>query len=164
MCIYIVDLCWWKYGINRTDDLQVDVLFWGCALLIDPILAFSNGYSSIAQAFVSADRIYKVLDQPTVITDHEHSKTHSIVGHVRFENVSFQYNTKTAKVLDNINLTVEPGEMIAVVGLSGGGKSTLIDLIPRFYDVCEGAIYIDDINVKDFKLNNLRSQLAMVFR
>ncbi len=138
--------------------------FLGCGLLIDPILAFSSSFSSLAQAIISLNRINDVLAQSPRIFDQPAAIDHDIKGVVEFKNVSFQYVKTGEKVLDDISFSVKPGEMIAIVGLSGGGKSTLIDMIPRFYDPLHGDIFIDEINVKDFQLFSLRSQMGMVLQ
>ena len=138
--------------------------FAGCALLIDPILAFSTGVTNISQTFVSVDRIYEILDHPVHIKNRKNAQKKSIQGLIEFKNISFNYTSKNTPVLKNINLTIEPGELIAIVGLSGSGKSTLVDLIPRFYDTSEGTLLIDGLDVKDHDLLSLRSQLGMVLQ
>ncbi|MAH81029.1 MAG: hypothetical protein CMP39_05065 [Rickettsiales bacterium] len=138
--------------------------FVGCALLIDPITVFSSCFTSIAQSYISLDRIDDILNQTPRIYNSTNPITQKINGDVAFENVSFQYLDKGEKVLDSINLSASAGEMIAIVGLSGGGKSTLIDLIPRFYDPLSGRLLIDGIDVKEYDLNCLRSQMGMVLQ
>lgn len=83
-------------------------------------------------------------------------------GHIELKNVSFKYNEDESTILKGINLNINKGETVAFVGMSGGGKSTLINLIPRFYDVSEGEILIDDHNVKDFLTGSLRNQIGLV--
>lgn len=78
------------------------------------------------------------------------------------KNVSFKYNEDESTILKDINLNINKGDTVAFVGMSGGGKSTLINLIPRFYDVSEGEILIDDYNVKDFLTGSLRNQIGLV--
>lgn len=85
-----------------------------------------------------------------------------VKGKVEFRNVSFAYNSHSTPILQDINLLAEPGEMVAFVGRSGGGKTTLVSLLPRFYDLEQGEILIDDINVNDFNLMNLRSHISLV--
>ena len=83
-------------------------------------------------------------------------------GDIRFDHVSFEYSDDHKRVLQNINLHVKPGENIALVGPSGGGKTTLCSLIPRFYDVTDGRILIDGQDIRDLKLKSLRSQIGVV--
>src|SRR5699024_3343570 len=85
-------------------------------------------------------------------------------GRVEFENVSFAYEDDGRYVLKNINLHVSPGETIALVGMSGGGKSTLVSLIPRFYDVTSGTIRLDGKDIRDLQIRTLRDQIGMVLQ
>ena len=138
--------------------------FVGCALLIDPISAFSSCFTSISQSYISLDRIDEILLSSPKIKNVSDPITRQIKGDVVFENVSFKYLEKGENVLDSINLKARSGEMVAIVGLSGGGKSTLIDLIPRFYDPMSGDLLIDGINIKEYDLACLRSQMGMVLQ
>jgi len=113
-------------------------------------------------AVASADRIFEILDT--------HPETHlkdgirelrNCKGRVEFRNVSFSYKNGS-RVLSNINLEVEPGEMVALVGPVGSGKSTIINLLPRFYDVTEGAVLIDGVDVREYKLESLRRNIGIV--
>src|SRR5699024_10911965 len=87
-----------------------------------------------------------------------------VSGHVTFENVEFSYDEADGSVLKNINLEIDNGETIAFVGMSGGGKSTLISLIPRFYDVTGGSIKVDGHDIKDVKQRSLRDNIGMVLQ
>jgi ATP-binding cassette subfamily B protein len=112
---------------------------------------------------VSSKRINEVLDQEILIKDGklEEDDVHE-VGTVEFRNVSFKYPDADEYVLKDISFKVEKGETIAFIGSTGSGKSTLINLVPRFYDVTEGSILIDGINVKDYKLESLHNKLGYV--
>ncbi|MCK9906759.1 ATP-binding cassette domain-containing protein, partial [Frankia sp. Cpl3] len=90
--------------------------------------------------------------------------TGRVRGEIRFDNVSFAYRDESTYVLQEINLTINPGETVALVGMSGGGKSSLISLLPRFWDVSEGRITIDGVDVRDVKLHNLRSHIGIVLQ
>lgn len=92
----------------------------------------------------------------------EHSQLKISKGQIDLKHVSFKYNENEKEVLHDINLTINKGETVAFVGMSGGGKSTLINLIPRFYDVTQGEILIDHHNVKDFLTGSLRNQIGLV--
>lgn len=116
----------------------------------------------IPRASVAAKRIYEVLETKTSIEDGEFDQDTKEHGRIVFNNVSFRYPDAAEDVLSNISFTAEPGEMVAFIGATGSGKSSLINLIPRFYDVTEGEILVDGINVKDYKKNNLRNRIGYV--
>ncbi len=129
--------------------------------LYDPVKRLANIYSAIHQGLAAADRVYELLDQPTEILDQPHAITlQPVRKHIEFRNVSFSYGAKP--VLSAISFRAEVGQVVALVGMSGAGKTTLINLIPRFYEVVEGAIIIDGINIRDVTLASLRSQIAIV--
>lgn len=116
------------------------------------------------RAVIAAERIFEVVDQQPDVMDREQPVTVShIKGKIEFKNVTFGY-VKHEPVLKNINFTIQEGEMIGLVGHSGAGKSTLINLLCRFYDVDEGEILIDGINVKDLRQRDLRSQIGVVLQ
>ena len=127
-----------------------------------PVQALCNLSGMIQQAVTSAERVFEVLDtQPE-----SHAKTggkvvERITGHIEFRHVHFRYESDE-EVLSDINLTIEPGEMIGLVGSSGAGKSTIASLIPRFYDVSAGQLLIDGIDVRDYNLRSLRAQIGIV--
>jgi ABC-type multidrug transport system fused ATPase/permease subunit len=113
-------------------------------------------------AVAAADRIFEILDtHPEAHVKDGTAKLAHCTGHVEFRNVSFSYNDGS-KVLSNINLDVQPGEMVAFVGSTGSGKSTIINLIPRFYDVSDGGIFIDGVDIRDYRLKSLRKQIGIV--
>ncbi len=118
---------------------------------------------SVMQMITSLNRIYDVLDEEPAIVDKPDSKEIAIKGDVKFENVTFGYNSYEP-VLENINLDVKAGEMIGLVGASGTGKSTMINLIMRLYDVDRGTIYIDGNDIKDITQESLHSQLGVVLQ
>ena len=117
---------------------------------------FQNGYSGYT-------RFREIMDIQPDIADKENAKElDSVKGTVEFRNVTFRYEEATEKVLDHINLTVPAGSYVALVGSSGGGKTTLCSLIPRFYDVTEGSVCIDGNDVRDVTLKSLRNQIGIV--
>ena len=122
--------------------------------------------SFISSADASTERIFEVLDSHPEISDKDHAITLSkIKGRVTFEDVTFAYNGQGQEpVLNHINLVAEPGETVAIVGSTGAGKSTLINLIPRFYDVTAGKVMIDGIDVRDISLDSLRSQVGVALQ
>ena len=117
----------------------------------------------VMQMVTSLNRIYDVLDEEPKIKDREGSKEIKIKGHFQFEKVSFGYNTYEP-VLEDINFEVQPGEMIGLVGASGTGKSTIINLIMRLYDPDQGQIMLDGVDLRDVKVENLHSQIGVVLQ
>ena len=121
---------------------------------------------NISRAKASADRIREVLNTEVDIEDKPGAINEPIKrGRVEFENVSFRYKGASGPpVLKNVSFTVEPGETIAILGSTGSGKSTLVHLIPRFYDVTEGRVTIDGVDVRDMSLATLRGSIGMVLQ
>ena len=133
-------------------------------MLYTPLKNISNVAVNVQHSFMAIERVFDILDRPNLLVEKEETKPLETVKQgVSFENVSFAY-TKGVDVLRNINLDVKVGEMIALVGNSGGGKSTLVSLIPRFYDVRQGRIRIDGVDIRDFSLHDLRQNIAVVFQ
>lgn len=129
--------------------------------VMQPVKALADSFSSIHSGLAAGVRVLDLVDTKPELTDIENAiQIQGFKDAVRFENVSFNYGEK--EVLSNVSFTVKKGQNIALVGPSGGGKSTLIDLIPRFYDPKSGNIYFDDINIKDVALNSLRHQMGTV--
>ena len=129
--------------------------------IISPAKSFSQGFYSLQKGMASADRIFEVLDAEEVIVEKENALSlPDFKDSIVYNNVSFHYNE--VNVLKNIDLTIPKGKMIALVGESGGGKSTLVDLLPRFYDVSEGSITIDGTDVRDFKICDVRGLMGIV--
>lgn len=131
-----------------------------------PIQIISNIYTQVQSAVAGTERIFQLVDEPVEQEDVPGAQPlPPVVGRVVFDHVNFAYNADDAKpdfVLRDINLTVEPGQTIAFVGETGAGKSTLISLIPRFYDVTSGKVTIDGYNVHDVTLASLRKQIGLV--
>ena len=131
-------------------------------LLISPINILSKSYNLMQKAVGASARIFDLLNVEEKVIEKENAeKMPPIEGEVVFDDVSFSYN-EGEKVLDKINIKVDPGEMVAFVGHSGAGKTTLVNLIPRFYDVDTGELRIDGINIKDVTLSSLRKQIGIV--
>jgi subfamily B ATP-binding cassette protein MsbA len=131
------------------------------AMIIQPAKNFSNGITSLQRGTASAKRIFALMDTQPVIVDTENATILSSFEHeIEFRNVSFAYDTDP--VLKNINLRISKGQTIALVGPSGGGKSTLADLIPRFYDPTAGELRVDGIPLKNLSQDSLRSQIGVV--
>ncbi len=124
-------------------------------------------FMNSSRALASAKRISEVLDEKIDLSDENAACPDLDVtaGKIEFKNVSFRYyKTSPGKVLDNINLTINPGETVGVVGSTGCGKTTLVSMIPRLYDADEGEILVDGVNVRDYNLNRLRTGVGMVLQ
>lgn len=129
----------------------------------EPVKKLINFTEQFQNGYTGYERFLEILDVEPDIADAEHAvELGEVHGKIKFDHVSFQYKDGQETVLSNINLTVQPGEYIALVGSSGGGKTTLCSLIPRFYDVIEGSISIDDLDIRDIKLRSLRDHIGIV--
>ncbi|RAJ25576.1 ABC transporter ATP-binding protein [Pedobacter cryoconitis] len=129
--------------------------------VMQPIKALADSFSSIHSGLAAGVRVLGLIDTKPELTDAENPiQILDFKDSIRFENVYFNYGEK--EILSNVSFTIKKGQSVALVGPSGGGKSTLIDLIPRFYDPKAGNIYFDDINLKDVALNSLRHQMGTV--
>jgi ATP-binding cassette, subfamily B, putative efflux pump len=133
--------------------------------LYNPLRRLVNSSTTITQSFASMDRVFEFLDEKYDIVDHPNAQECTKVnGDISFENVHFRYDEKEEMVLKDITLEVKKGETIAFVGMSGGGKSTLVSLIPRFYDVTRGRITLDGVDIRQFKVQTLRDKIGVVFQ
>ncbi|HCZ2988609.1 TPA: SAV1866 family putative multidrug efflux ABC transporter [Staphylococcus aureus] len=132
-------------------------------LLFGPLRRLVASFTTLTQSFASMDRVFQLIDEDYDIKNGVGAQPIEITqGRIDIDHVSFQYNDNEAPILKDINLSIEKGETVAFVGMSGGGKSTLINLIPRFYDVTSGQILIDGHNIKDFLTGSLRNQIGLV--
>ncbi|MCX6346208.1 MAG: ABC transporter ATP-binding protein [Armatimonadetes bacterium] len=156
----------WKGGVQVLDkDIKLGVMIAFMAYVMSfvwPIRMMGYITQLTKNALVSAERIFEILDM--------HSETHlkdgarvlkNCSGHVVFNNVSFCY-TDGSRALSCISIEAKPGEMIAVMGDTGSGKSSLINLLPRFYDVAEGAVFVDGVDIRKYKLESLRRHIGIV--
>ncbi len=131
-------------------------------MIYEPIKSLSRVNSTIQQGIAAAIRVFKILDTPVEIKDRPGADTLAPLRQtIEFRGVSFSYDGR-GKVLDNINLTVRRGECLALVGTSGAGKTTLVNLVPRFFEVGEGQILLDGQDIREVTLASLRGQIAMV--
>ncbi|WP_088891823.1 ABC transporter ATP-binding protein [Leptolyngbya ohadii] len=134
-------------------------------LILQPILLIGFAAPAIAQAAASAERIYEVVDAAVEIRDRLNAVPFETCGgRITFENVWFRYPGSSTEALKGISFETKPKELIAILGMTGSGKSTIMNLIPRFYDVTQGAIRIDGRDVRDFQLHSLRSHIGIVFQ
>lgn len=170
----IVDFCWgvgtlclFYVGVKMTGSDSVPVgtliaftsyisMFW------HPVLNLSNFYNQLVTNIAGAERIFEILDTAPDIKDASATtQLPPVEGKIEFKNVTFSYDTG-AKVLSNVSFTAAPGETIALVGPTGAGKSTIVNLICRFYDIQKGTITIDDSDIKQTSLESLRSQMGIM--
>ncbi len=133
-------------------------------MLYNPMKSLGSNYNSVLMSFMAIERVFNIMDSMPTISDKpsaiEMPATHK---EIVFKDLCFEYNRGTP-ILKNINLTVHQGEIVAFVGNSGGGKTTLVSLLPRFYDPTKGAILIDGTDIRDFSLKSLRQNIGVVFQ
>ncbi|TDM44114.1 ABC transporter ATP-binding protein [Macrococcoides goetzii] len=133
--------------------------------LYGPLRRLVSSSTTLTQSLASMDRMFQLFDEPYDVKDEPHARDIKVQhGDITFKNVGFKYNENDEEVLHHVNLDINSGETVAFVGMSGGGKSTMISLIPRFYDVTSGEIEIDHIPVKDYSIESLRTQIGMVMQ
>jgi subfamily B ATP-binding cassette protein MsbA len=131
-------------------------------MLYNPIKTIGNNFSAVQIALLSMERIFKLQERVPDITSKENAvKLNGVSKEIKFDKVNFSYDGEN-DVLKNINLTIPAGKVYAFVGNSGGGKSTIVSLLPRFYDVQGGAVTIDGVDLKDLDLTTLRSNISVV--
>lgn len=133
--------------------------------LYGPLRRLVSSSTTLTQSIASMDRMFELMDEKYDVQDKPKAiELADAKGKLSFENVSFQYEEDGKTVLEKVDFIIEPGQTAAFVGMSGGGKSTIVSLIPRFYDASEGAVKIDNYNVKDVTLRSLRSQIGIVLQ
>ena len=147
-------------SISSEDFIRFILLLFS---VLGPIKSLGNVFNELQNGLASADRVFSILDIKSDINDIENAvELNQFENHIAFKDVSFHYDQSSQAVLKNVDFSIESGQILALVGPSGAGKSTLVDLIPRFYDVTDGAINIDGKNIKDVKLDSLRSLMGIV--
>ena len=135
------------------------------AQILHGVMFMANIFQIFSRAKASAERINEVLNSEDIITDGPETEIPDIKGTVEFRNVSFAYpGSEEHKVLENISFRVEPGQTLAVIGATGSGKSSLVHLIPRFYEATGGEVLVDGVNVRDYSLRTLRDKVAIVLQ
>jgi len=133
------------------------------SMLFRPLRQIADKFNTLQMGMVAANRVFKILDTDSNIQDIGTIDKESVKGDIEFNNVRFGY-LENEEVLHGISFKVKAGETIAIVGATGAGKSTIINLLNRFYEINSGAILIDGINIKDYKLNSLRTRIAVVLQ
>ena len=131
--------------------------------VIDPAKKLSKAVYNIQKGIGALQRVERILDAPMLMADKTNAKTLASFNHaIEYRDLGFAYREIDGPVLSDINLKIEKGKLVALVGASGAGKSTLADLLPRFYDASQGGIYIDGVDIRDYKLKDLRSLMGIV--
>ena len=130
-------------------------------MILNPLKHLADVNGQLQRAFAAADAVFHFIDEP-IENDHGTQEIERAKGALRFEGVRFGYEGSTSLALKGIDLEIKPGETVALVGGSGGGKTTLANLLPRFYSVTDGRILLDDIPIESLKLESLRRQIAWV--
>ncbi|MAX70713.1 MAG: antibiotic ABC transporter ATP-binding protein [Flavobacteriaceae bacterium] len=158
----------WIGGLNTVvgetatmGDLIAFTMF--IPMLFRPLNQIANKFNTLQMGMVAADRVFKVLDTNSNIDDNGTIEAEHFKGNIAFDNVGFSY-VKDEEVLKGISFDVNAGETVAIVGATGAGKSTIINLLNRFYEINSGTIKIDDIDIKDITLESLRGQIAVVLQ
>ncbi len=130
-----------------------------------PLRRLVNSSTALTQSFASMDRVLELMEEKYDIVDKKDAiELPPIIGGIEFKDVNFAYESEGESVLNHVNFNVQPGETVAFVGMSGGGKSTIVSLIPRFYDTTEGAVLIDGHDVKDVQIESIRNQIGIVLQ
>lgn len=132
-------------------------------LLFRPVRMLADKFNTLQMGLVAADRVFDVLDDNSIIEDKGTIVAQNIKGKVDFENVSFAYDEENY-VLNDVSFTLNPGETLAIVGSTGSGKSTIINILNRFYEIQSGTIRVDDVDTKDYTLDSLRGSVSMVLQ
>ena len=133
-------------------------------MLYNPIKSIGNNYNSVQMALLAMERVFTMLEGKPFIRNREKAKPlTSVKKSIEYKNICFEY-VKGKPILKNVNLKIKCGETVAFVGNSGGGKTTLVNLLPRFYEVQSGSITIDGNDIRDLELNSLRDKIAVVFQ
>lgn len=163
-----IGLLVWYGGFRSIEDstISLGILFLFIQLsqmLFRPLRQIADKFNTLQMGMVAADRVFKIMATESSIQDTGRHAPESISGAIKIDNVHFSYLPEE-KVLKGISLEVIPGETIAIVGATGAGKSTLINLITRFYEYDQGAILIDEIPIRDYQLRNLRKHVSLVMQ
>ncbi len=133
--------------------------------LYGPLRRLVNSSTTLTQAVASMDRVFELLDEKYDVEDKQGAiMCRDIKGDIEFKQVGFAYQEGNEEVLKNIDINIKHGETIALVGMSGGGKSSLVGLIPRFYDVTAGEILLDGVDIRDYQIHSLRDKIGMVLQ
>ena len=156
----------WYGGMNTIMDNTASIgeltaFIMMIPMLFRPLNQIANKFNTLLMGMVAAERVFNILDTDSLIQDRGSKNADTIDGKIKYENVNFSYN-EGEKIIENLNLEINPGSKNAIVGATGSGKSTIIKLLNRFYELDSGSIYIDNINIKDYSISSLRRNIAFV--
>ena len=161
ICVAVSGAYFMLNGDIGTTELITFILY--ITNFTEPIKKLVNFTEQFQNGFTGYERFLEMIDiEPTIVEKDNAVELKKVEGNIRFDNVSFRYKEDLSNVLSNINLEVNKGDYVALVGTSGVGKTTLCNLIPRFYDVSEGRILIDNYDIRDIKLDSLRKNIGIV--
>lgn len=164
-------MVWWgathalQMQLSDAEELpgKLTAFYFCLNLLFRPLRVIADKFNVLQMGMVASDRVFKVLDNPDYIMDHGTYDPQKIRGKIEFENVYFAYSADRY-VLKNISFTAEPGETIAIVGHTGSGKTSIISLMNRLYEIQKGTIKIDDVSLRDYKVDALRRDIGVVLQ
>jgi ATP-binding cassette subfamily B multidrug efflux pump len=164
--IYWFGVHWMSAPVDPVSMGTLFTMAWYLGRFWDPLNQISNIYYDILSAMASLERIFEIMDTPAIIKDREGAyELPEIKGRVEFDHVSFGYDYDAGQVvLDDVSFTVEPGRTVALVGPTGAGKSTVVSLVSRFYDVNRGRVLVDGHDVRDVNLLSLRRQMGIMLQ
>ncbi|MEO2060136.1 MAG: ABC transporter ATP-binding protein [Mesonia sp.] len=149
---------------SNTLSLGVIIMFIELAqMLFRPLRQIADKFNTLQMGMVAANRVFGILDTESTIENNGSKEAKNLVGEIQFKDVRFSY-IENEEVLKGISFEVKAGETIAIVGATGAGKSTIINLLSRFYEIDSGSISVDNINIKDFTLKSLRNEIAVVLQ
>ena len=156
----------WYGGMNTVLDNtasigQLTAFIMMIPMLFRPLNQIANKFNTLLMGMVAAERVFNILDTDSLIQDRGTKNADTIEGKIKYENVNFSYN-KREKIIEDLTLEINPGSKNAIVGATGSGKSTIIKLLNRFYELDSGSIYIDNINIRDYSISSLRRNIAFV--
>ncbi|MAQ76245.1 MAG: antibiotic ABC transporter ATP-binding protein [Aquimarina sp.] len=163
-----IGLIVWYGGLNAAEggviSLGVVIAFIELSqMLFRPLRQIADKFNSLQMGMVAANRVFGILDTQSAIDDTGNQILETVKGNIEFKNVRFSY-VDDEEVLKGISLKVKKGDTVAIVGATGAGKSTIVNLLSRFYEIDGGDILIDDVNIKEIQLQNLRSHIAVVLQ
>ena len=163
--LIVIGFAGYQY-LNGNLSIGVMVAFYAyIERLYGPLRRLVSSSTTLTQSIASMDRMFELMDEKYDVQNKENAiDLPPAKGKLQFDHVSFQYEDNGKTILNNVDFTIEPGQTVAFVGMSGGGKSTIVSLIPRFYDATTGAVNIDNINIKDVTIESLRSQIGIVLQ
>jgi len=150
-------------NISREEYGTIFMFILLSSMLFRPLRQIADKFNTLQMGMVAANRVFKILDTSSNIEDLGTVEKQEVEGRIEFKDVRFGY-LEDEEVLHGISFNVNAGETIAIVGATGAGKSTIINLLNRFYEINSGAILVDGVNIKDYKLNSLRSKIAVVLQ